>query len=419
MNHINRHGRLGLSNQAPPTTDIGSLLRPLVRLSYKTQMNPIRSSLVAFAAGLVKIKSYSGREQQAIEFIRQEMEALNYDQIFTDAMGNLVGRVGTGKKVIMFDSHVDTVAVTNPSDWTHDPFGGIIEQGRLHGRGSVDMKSGAAASVYGAALAKQLSLLDGKTVYVSCTVMEEDCDGENLKHLFKESGICPHYMVICEPSDNKIATGHKGKAQVVIKTHGVSAHGSAPEKGQNAVYEMAQIIRRIEQTAGRLMDTPGPCGTLVASQISSKSESLNAVPFECEVYLDRRMVLGETENTIKKEMDAIVEGKNAAWEIGTLNRQSYTGLEVTYHPFHLPWQIDPGHPLLKACGTAFKEVFGKVPETDYWDFSTNAVTPVSMGIPCVGFGPGEYKLAHMANESCEISKITEACEFYATLIHTL
>ncbi len=327
--------------------------------------------------------------------------------------------MGSGKKVVMFDSHVDTVAVTNPSDWAHDPFGGVIEQGRLHGRGSVDMKSGAAASIYGAALAKQLNLIEDKTVYVSCTVMEEDCDGENLKHLFKESGICPQYMVICEPSDNKLATGHKGKAQIAVKTHGVSAHGSAPEKGQNAVYEMARIIRRIEQTAGRLMETPGLHGTLVASQISSKSESLNAVPFECEIYLDRRMVLGETRDTIKQEMDAIVKGQNASWEIGTLNRRSYTGLEVTYHPFHLPWQIDPGHPLSTACVAAFQEAFNKAPETDYWDFSTNAVTPVSMGIPCIGFGPGEYKLAHMTNENCEINQITGACEFYATLIHKL
>ena len=101
------------------------------------------------------------------------------------------------------------------------------------------MKSSIAAAMYAGALAKKQGLASGKTIYVSGTVFEEDCDGENLKHLFKELNLRPNYVVICEPSNNQIALGHKGKAQISIKTRGVSAHGSAPEKGINAIYEMA------------------------------------------------------------------------------------------------------------------------------------------------------------------------------------
>jgi putative selenium metabolism hydrolase len=251
-------------------------------------------------------------------------------------------------------------------------------------------------------------------------VFEEDCDGENLKHLFKELNIKPNFVVICEPSNNKITLGHKGKAQISIKTHGVSAHGSAPEMGINAIYEMAEIIQRVDRANLELMKKDGIRGTLVMSRISSVSASLNAVPSECEVYLDRRMIPGETEEAIRQEMNQLIIGKKATWEVGTLHRKSWTGMEIKYEPFHLAWKIDLNHELTKACIAAYRESFGDEPtEYDFWDFSTNAVTPVSLGIPTIGFGPGEYKLAHVKNESCEVHQILEACSFYTNVIRKI
>lgn len=380
----------------------------------------LQTELVEFTQNLVRIKSLSGQEGEIIRFIEKKMIALGYDEVTIDVMGNIVGRIGSGEKTILFDSHVDTVEVKDEDKWDIPPFSAEIVAGRLHGRGSVDMKSGAAASIYAAAIARKMGFASGKTIYVSCSVFEEDCDGENLKHLFKELHLKPDYVVICEPSNNKITLGHKGKAQISIKTRGVSAHGSAPEKGVNAIYEMAEIIQRVEKTNLELMKKEGSRGTLVMSKISSVSASLNAVPSECEVYLDRRMIPGETEQAIKQEMDQLVQGKNASWEVGTLHRKSWTGLEIDYEPFHLAWQIDLDHALSKACIAAYHENFGNEPnEFDFWDFSTNAVTPVSMGIPTIGFGPGEYKLAHMRNESCEVDQILEACGFYTRVIQKI
>ncbi len=380
----------------------------------------LREELIQFAQSLVRVKSMSGQEGEIIKLIEKKMYALGYDEVIIDSMGNIVGRIGNGEKAIMFDSHVDTVEVNDEQKWDISPFSGAIVNGRLHGRGSVDMKSGIAASIYAGAIAKKAGLASGKSIYVSCGVFEEDCDGENLKHLFKELDFKPNYVIICEPSNNKITFGHKGKAQVSIKTHGVSAHGSAPEKGINAIYEMAEIIQRVEKTNTELMKKAGPKRTLVMSRISSVSASLNAVPSECEVYLDRRMVPGESEEAIRQEMDKLVEGKNATWEVGTLYRKSWTGMDIKYEPFHLAWKIDLDHELTKACIVAYSENFGKEPtEFDFWDFSTNAVTPVSMGIPTIGFGPGEYKLAHMRNESCDVDQIVEACGFYVGVIHRI
>jgi len=377
----------------------------------------IQQELIEFTRELIRIRSFSGQEEKVIRFISQKMKSLGYDEVNIDAMGNVLGRIGNGEKILQFDSHVDTVTVNDENEWDLPPFKADVVDGQLFGRGSVDMKSGAASSIYAGALAKQSGFLSGKTIYVSCSVFEEDCDGENLKNLYQELNFKPDYVVICEPSENKITLGHKGKAQVCIRTHGVSAHGSAPEKGVNAVYEMAEIIQRIEKTNASLMQQPEPRGTLALSNISCTTASLNAVPSECAIYLDRRMAPGETETAIRQEMDRLIEGKRATWEVGTLQRKCWTGKEITYKPFHMAWKIAENHKLTHACNTAYQEYFGRAPdEYGFWDFSTNAITPVSMGIPVIGFGPGDPKLAHMRNEHCDIQQIIDACGFYTSLI---
>ena len=207
---------------------------------------------------------------------------------------------------------------------------------------------------------------------------------------------------------------------MVIKTHGVAAHGAAPELGVNAVYEMAEIISRVEKLNDELSNKQGPKGTVVLSRISSTSDSLNAVPSKCEIYLDRRTVLEENKEDIIKEMDELIEGKNASWQIGALERTSWTGMKINYEPFHTAWKIDKEDHLYKAAVKAFTNCFKIPPSTfEYWEFSTNAVTPVAMGIPTIGFGPGDYKLAHMRNEHCKVEEIIKACDFYVKLISVL
>lgn len=308
----------------------------------------------------------------------------------------------------------------DPEEWSFPPFSGEIADGYLWGRGSVDMKSALCATVYAAALARDHGFLEGKTVYVTATVCEEYCDGENLKHLYRELSLKPDYCIICEPSNNIITLGHKGKAQIRVTTHGVSAHGSAPEKGVNAVYEMAEIITRVDALNKSLYKENESHGTVVLSDISCISASLNAVPSECSIYLDRRLAFGETLEAVEEEINMLIAGKNASWEVGTLCHTTWTGTKLTYEPMHNPWKIDVEHSLTKALVRAYHNVYGSNPENfDYWDFGTNAITPVSMGIPCIGFGPGDYKLAHMKNERCSIKQIEEACQIYCQLIKEL
>ena len=378
------------------------------------------ADLIEFYQRAIQTRSYSDEEGDMARLMEREMKDLGFDKVYIDPVGNAVGRVGDGPKIIHFDSHMDNVQVNDPEDWQVPPFSAEMAEGMVYGRGSVDMKGGLAASVYAAALAKRSGLLEGKTVYVTGSVCEEYCDGVCLEHFYRDSGVKPDVCIICEPSDNTITLGHTGKMQARIKTFGVSAHGSAPEKGVNAVYEMAEIIPRVEALNQKLQSTPGG-GTIVLSHISCKTASLNAVPSECEIYLDRRLRLGESLAQAKAELDELVADRSwAAWERGTLRRTSWRGVELVYHPEHEPWKIGEQAPLTLKCREAYEAVFGREPDRyDFWDFGTNAVVPVSMGAPTIGLGPGEYKLAPMTNERCDPQKVKDACKFYTQLIGLL
>lgn len=374
-------------------------------------------ALLRFVQKAIQTRSYSNEEKEFAELMVQEMKKLDYDEVWIDAVGNVIGKMGCGEKIIHFDGHMDTVQVQDETLWKVPPFSGKIVDGNIWGRGSVDMKSALCAAVYGAADARDRGYLEGKTIYVTGTVCEEYCDGENLKYFYKEANLTPDYCIICEPSDNVITLGHKGKAQIRIKSHGVSAHGSAPEKGKNAVYEMAEIIKRVETLNKRLQKKGHPHGTIVLTDISCVSASLNAVPGECTIYLDRRLALGEKLDDVKNEMEELIAGKDASWEVGTLYHTTWTGAKLVYEPMHDPWKIDEDSHLCKALRCAYKEVYGREAESyDFWDFGTNAITPIAMGVPTIGFGPGEYKLAHMRNEHCSVKKIQEARDVYSRLL---
>ena len=189
--------------------------------------------VIEFTRELVRIRSYSDEEGGVARAVVAKMKELGYDEAFIDGTGNAVGFIGNGEKLIHFDSHMDNVEVNDADEWILPPFAAEIKDGRIYGRGSVDMKGGLAASIYGAALARERGLTEGKRICVSGSVCEEYCDGENIKMMYKELSLRPDFVVICEPSDDVITLGHKGKAQMRIVTHGLSAHGSAPEKGRD------------------------------------------------------------------------------------------------------------------------------------------------------------------------------------------
>lgn len=379
-------------------------------------LDSIQGDLIDFTSRLIQCKSLTGDEREAAECVKREMEKLGFDEILVDSFGSVLGRVGHGESVFLYDAHIDIVDAKDEADWTHGPFSGHIEDGVLWGRGSVDTKSSVCAMVYGAHAMKQCGLLEGKTILVSASVMEEDFDGELLYQALKENNLNPNYCIIGEPSSLRLAVGHRGRAMYKVTTTGKSAHGSQPQNGVNAIYKMNQIIANVErqqQEFDQLVDVAEK-GSVVLSNIECRTASLNAVPDRCTVYLDRRLALGETEEMVAKEMDRIVEGTDATWEIYDAVGQAYTGKEVVLHTFLPAWETDRAHPLVEAGQVAMKETLQHDGEVFKWEFSTNGfATNDKYQVPTIGIGPGDLRLAHQKDERCDTAEIVAAAKIYA------
>lgn len=375
-----------------------------------------RDDLIAFTQELIKIESYTCQEKEASRRVVEEMTSLGYDEVKVDSFGSVMGRVGNGEIILLYDAHIDVVEALDAADWKHGPFSATIEEGRMYGRGTVDTKSSVCAMIYAGHALKKLGLLEGKTVYISASVGEEDYDGFFLENAIREHGINADFAIIGEPSDLNLAVGHRGRSMYTIQTKGKSAHGSAPHNGINAIYKMAEIQKRVEEQQAKFDLLEGDKGSVVLSNIVARTPSLNAIPDQCTIYLDRRLALGETEEIVAAEMDAIVEGTDATWEIYQATGQSFTGKSINMRVFLPAWEIDPTHPLAKAGERAVKQVTGKTHTLFKWEFATNGfATNGPFIIPTVGVGPGEIKYAHMKDENCKVEDIISAAKIYANI----
>ena len=390
--------------------------------SYLDNARAVEKDLVAFMQDIIRIPSLSSQEGAVVERIREEMLKLGYDEVAVDPMGNLIGRIGSGSRVIAFDGHVDVVDTGDRALWDRDPFSGDVVDGILFGRGASDMKGGVASSVYGGALLKQRGVPDDVTVYVTASVQEEDCDGLCWQFIAREDGIEPELVVITEPTSLRVYRGHRGRMEMEVHTSGISCHGSAPERGVNAVYKMADIIADIEALNERLEPRdPLGKGTVTISDIRSTSPSLCAVADGCTIHLDRRLTIGETEETSVAEIEALpsVQAADATVTVLDYAVPSYTGLVYPTRKYFPTWELPADAPGTQAALAAHRNAFGEEAEVGFWVFSTNAVATAGMlGIPTIGFGPGHEEFAHAPNEQTEVEHLVRAAAFYTALVDT-
>ncbi len=374
------------------------------------------SDLVQFLGEIVAIPSLSGREGEVIRRIERQMETLGFDDVQTDPMGNLIGRVGSGSRSIALDAHVDTVDVA-PELWATDPFEPVIKDGYMFGRGTSDMKGGLACSVYAAALLKKSGLLpEDLSLYVTATVLEEDCDGLCWQYIAKENGLRPDVVVITEPTSLRVYRGQRGRMEIEIATAGVSCHGSAPARGVNAIYKMAGVLRDVERLNAALppLEPLGP-GSVTVSQVRSTAPSLCAVADSCTIHLDRRLTTGETLDSAVAELEALpsVQAAGAAVRVLEYAEPSYTGLVYPTRKYFPSWQMELTDPAVEIAVAAYAQAFGADPDLGFWTFSTNGVATAGLaGIPSIGFGPGEEKWAHAVDERVAIDDLARATAFY-------
>ena len=417
-----------------------------------------KADMTRFLRDLVKIPGESCGEKGHIMRIKEEMEKLGFDKVQIDPMGNILGFMGSGQTLIGFDAHIDTVGIGNRDNWEFDPYEGYETDSEIGGRGTSDQMGGIVSAVYGAKIMKDLGLLNDKfQVVVTGTVQEEDCDGLCWQYIIHEDKVRPEFVVSTEPTDGGIYRGQRGRMEIRVDVKGISCHGSAPERGDNAIYKMADILQDIralnENDAADETQIKGLVkmldekynpeweearflgrGTVTTSEIFFTSPSRCAVADSCSVSLDRRMTAGETWESCLDEIRALPSVKKYGDDVKVsmyeYSRPSWTELVYPIECYFPTWVIPKDHKVTKALEDAYKGLYGEErqgndvtsqlrksrPLTDKWTFSTNGVTIMGRNnIPCIGFGPGAEAQAHAPNERTWKDDLVRWAAVYAAL----
>ncbi len=397
--------------------------------------------MTKFLRDLVRIPGESCGEEGVVKRIAEEMQKLGFARVEIDGLGNVLGYVGTGKRILAFDAHIDTVGLGELANWTFDPYEGYETDTEIGGRGTSDQLGGIVSAVYGAKIMMDLGLVpDDVTVLVTGTVQEEDCDGMCWQYIVEKDGVRPEFVVSTEPTDNNIYRGHRGRMEIRVEVRGVSCHGSAPERGDNAIYKMADILQEVRELHENdaadgtkikgLVKMLDPKyngkwqearflgrGSVTVSQIFYNSPSRCAVADMCAVSLDRRMTAGETFESCLDEIRALPACKkyNAEVTMYRYDRPSWTG-EVFETDCYFPTWVNPENAAhVQAVANAYRGMYGE-PKIDKWTFSTNCVSIQGRyGIPCVGLGPGAEAQAHAPNERTWKADLVKCAAVYAAV----
>jgi putative selenium metabolism hydrolase len=378
--------------------------------------------IVNFFREIIAIPSMNSQIGPVGERIGAEMRKLKYDEVRFDRMGNILGRIGNGPKVLVYDSHIDTVGVGDPTEWDWDPFKGKVENGILYARGACDEKNSTPGMVYGLAMARDLGLLDGFTVYYFGN-MEEECDGIAPNAFVEvDPKVRPDFVIIGEPTKMQIYRGHKGRIELKITAAGKSAHAASHYLGDNAVYKMMSIVTQIRELDRRMRFGMGyhpvqGYPSIAVTNAEARTASLNAVPDQFSIYIDRRLTLAES----REEVIAVIKGCIPDYLQDEIHVEelfydapSYTGFVYPVSKYYPPWLLDEAHPLTLAGQSTIEALWNEKRNLGTWDFSTNGTYWAGKaGIPSIGFGPGDEKTAHMRHEQVPLDEVVHATEWYA------
>ncbi len=384
----------------------------------KTRVASARRDIVSFMREICAIPSMDSQIGPVGERIGAEMRRLGFDEVRFDKMGNILGRIGSGGRTLVYDSHIDTVGVGNRDLWDWDPFVGDVQDDVLYARGACDEKGSTPGMVYGLAIARDLGLLDGLTTYYFGN-MEEWCDGIAPNSFVEvDPMVRPDFVVIGEPTKMRVYRGHKGRVELKITAKGKSAHAASHHLGDNALYKMLNVVAGVRDLDAHLPSDPflGK-GTVVVTDANISTASLNAVPDAFTIFIDRRLTFGETkEGAIAQIRDLIPPDQRAEITVEELfyDTPSYTGFVFPVDKYYPAWALEEEHPLVQAGQKTLGELWQAQRPTGKWDFSTNGTYWAGKAnVPSIGFGPGEEEWAHTAVEHINLNDVVDATEWYA------
>jgi putative selenium metabolism hydrolase len=389
-----------------------------------------REDCIEFLQDLIALPSATTvgeDEEEVAKRIKEEMEALDFDDAYFDDLGNVHGVVeGRKDGVVMFNSHIDTVGVGDTDLWEHDPYEAEIVDGTMYGRGTSDMLCAMACQVYGAAAIAALDFEPEHDIYVTGELMEEVSEGHAMEFVDKNLDLDLEAVVIGEASEMNVKRGHRGRCELKIELEGQSCHASAPERGINPLYHASEILDRIEEMNEETKEHEflGK-GTIAATRVTTDTPSNNAVPDSATIYVDRRITFGEDEDTAHAELQDAVEsaideyGDDVTANVETLvfDTPSWTGYEMESRKYYPSWMLEEDHPLVQDTYTVVDSVLDdRETEITKWTFSTSGnYTNGVADIPTIGFGPSWEEYAHQVNEQVEVQDVIDGCDVYAGL----
>jgi putative selenium metabolism hydrolase len=389
-------------------------------MEIQTRVYASREEIIQFMLEICEIPSMDSKIGPVGERIQAEMKKLGFDEVRFDKMGNTIGRIGNGERVIVYDSHIDTVGIGDPASWEWDPFKGKVEDGILYARGACDEKGSTPGMIYGLAMARDLGLLDGWTAYYFGN-MEEWCDGIAPNTFVEvDPGVKPDFVVIGEPTKMLTYRGHKGRLEMVVRAKGKSAHAASNHLGDNAIYKLLPIIAGIRDLEPQLGDHEFlGHGKITVSDMLVQTPSINAVPDEAIIFIDRRMTFGETKEQVRAQVEALIPDEfkdTVTLEELFYDEPSYTGFKFPVDKYFPAWALDEDHTLVRAGQLAREQIGLPSAPSGRWNFSTNGIYWAGKaGIPSIGFGPGDEETAHTVNDSVSLEDMVKATEFYAIL----
>lgn len=386
-----------------------------------------KEELIKLCQDVIKIQSYSGNEGKLVKFLEKKMRECGFDDVIVDKYGSIIGKI-KGKRPgnkVLFDAHIDTVPAEDSEKWSNDPFGAVIEDGRIYGRGTSDMKGSLSAMIIAAKyFAKDNNKDFPGEIYISGVVHEECFEGVASRNISEY--VKPDYVVIGEASHLNLKIGQRGRAEVVVETFGVPAHSANPEKGVNAVYSMAEIINKLQEIPYEEDEFLGK-GILELTDIkSSPYPGASVVPSYCKATYDRRLLVGETKESVLKSIVELIEElkknkPNVDYKVSYARgkEKCHTGAIIEGERFFPAWCYDQNEVFVKNTYEKLKSI-GIMPKITNYSFCTNGSHYAGeAGIKTIGFGPSKENIAHTIDEYIEIEQLEKACKGYYVIMNSL
>lgn len=390
------------------------------------RFSAMEHSVITLCREMVKRESLSGSEKNLVEYLRVYLSESGFDEVFVDENGSLIGIINGDCEwpTILFDGHLDTVPVTL-EHWTHDPFAGVLENNRIYGRGTSDMK-GAIAAFLSAVVqfsSEKNHHFPGRLA-VSLTTFEEMFEGVSSRLVSER--VKPDYVVIAEATDLKLNLGQRGRAEIVCETFGIPVHSSNPDKGVNAVHSMLKLLEAVQKLPVESSAALGSGILALTDIISFPYPGASVIPSACKVTFDRRLLVGETEKSVLSPIEKLISDlagtdKNFRAKVYLAEDKGicYTGKEISAKKFFPAWQVDQNDAFICAIREQFRKESASL-EFSTYSFCTNGSHYAGeKRIKTIGYGPSLESLAHIDDEYIELDQLCEAVQGYVRIIEAI